>query len=100
MVCGQGGLYGICIGGREFGGLRLQGQPGGFSVRNTFEDSCTEELMVEVKAIFEGGFNFAASESRKKSDSTNSEFQREEDRYAYPSTQEHQKLEGKLKHRV
>ena len=52
------------------------------------------------KDIFEGAFKFAASEARKKFDSTASAVQREEDRSTSPSTQEHQKLEGKLKHRV
>ena len=67
-------------------------------MRNIFEDSCTEEGTGAGKAIFEGGLNFAASESRKKFDSTASAFQREEDRSAFPSTQEHKKLEGKMKH--
>ena len=32
MVFGRGGIYGIFIGGRTFGGLGIQGQPGGSSV--------------------------------------------------------------------
>ena len=44
VVCGQGGLSGIHIEGRTFCGLGLQGQPYGSSKRNTFEDSCTEEV--------------------------------------------------------
>ena len=50
------------------------------------------------KAIFEGGFNFAASEVRNKLYGTASSVQREEDRSASPSIQEYQHLEGKLKH--
>ena len=53
-----------------FGGLGLQGQPDGSSVRNIFEDSFNEEGMEAGKAIFEGGFKFAASEARKRFDST------------------------------
>ena len=66
-------------------------------MRNIFEDSYTEEIMGVGKAIFEGAFKFAASEARKKFYSTASAVQREEDWSASPSTQEHQKLEGKLK---
>ena len=65
MVCGQGGLSGLHRGGRTFGGLVLQGQTYGYSERNILEDSCTEEGMGSVKAIFEGGFKFSASEARK-----------------------------------
>ena len=90
MVCGQGGLPGFHRGGRTFGGLGLQGQSGGYSVINVFEDSCTEEGTGAGKAIFEGGFKFAVSEARKKFDSTASEFQREEDWSASPYTQENQ----------
>ena len=54
----------------QFVGLGLQGQPGGSSVRNIFEGSLTEEITGSVKAIFEGGLKFAASESRNKLDST------------------------------
>ena len=56
--------------------------------------------MGSVKAIFEGGFKFSESEARKLFDSTASSVQIEEYRSASPSTQEHQKLDGKLKHRV
>ena len=52
------------------------------------------------KSIFEVSFKFSGSEARKKLDRTSSAFQREEDRSVSPSTQEHQKMEGKLKHRV
>ena len=90
MVCGRGGLSGLYRGGRTFGGLGLQSQPDGSSVRNSFEDSCTAEGMGAGKAIFNGGFKFAASEASKKFDSTASAVQREEDRSASPSTQEHQ----------
>ena len=83
-----------------FHGLWLKGQPDGSSVRNIFEDSCTEEGTGAEKAIFEGGFKFAASEVRNNFDSTASVVQREEYWSAYPSTQEHQKLEGKLKHKL
>ena len=67
-------------------------------MRNIFEGSFTEEGTGAGKDIFEGGFKFAASEARKKSDSTASAVQREEYRSASPSTQEYQTLEGKLKH--
>ena len=54
-----------------FGGLGLQGQHEGSSVSNIFEGSSNEEGMGAGKAaIFEGGFKFAASEARKKLDST------------------------------
>ena len=45
-------------------------------MRNIFEDSCTEELMVEEKAIFEGGLKFASSEARQNFDSIYSEVHR------------------------
>ena len=48
----------------------MQGHTDGTSVRNFFECSFTEEETVSSKNIFEGGFKFAASESRKKFDST------------------------------
>ena len=60
-----------------FVGLGLQGQLGGYSVRNIFEDSFTEEVMVTIKAVFEGGFTFVASEARKKLDRTASAVQRD-----------------------
>ena len=80
--------------------LGLQGQPDGSSLRNIFEDSCTEDGTIVGKSIFEGGFKFSASDARKNFNRTASAVQREEDRYAYPSTQEHKNLEDKLKHRV
>ena len=43
-------------------------------MRNTFEGSCNEEGTGAGKAIFEGGFNFAAYESREKFDITASEY--------------------------
>ena len=66
MVYGRGGLSGLRRGVRTFGGLGLQGQPDGLSVSNVFEGSFSEEVTGAVKAIFEGGLNFATSESRKK----------------------------------
>ena len=77
MICGQGGISGIPTGGRTFGGLGLQSQPDGSSVRNSFEYSCTAEGMGAGKAIFNGGFKFAASEARNKFDSTDSAVHRE-----------------------
>ena len=59
-------------------------------MRNILEGSFTEEGTGAGKAIFEGGFKFSASGERKKFDSTTSVVQREEDRTASPSTQEHQ----------
>ena len=70
MVCRRGGLSGLQRGGRTFGGLELQGQSDGSSESNMFEGSFTEDGTVAVKVIFEGGFNFAAAEARKKFDST------------------------------
>ena len=75
MVCGRGGLSGIHRGGITFVGLGLQGQPDVSSVSNIFEGSFTEYETGGGKDIFEGGFNFSASESRKKFDSTASEDQ-------------------------
>ena len=69
-------------------------------MRNIFEGSFTEERPVSGNTIFEGGFKFSASEARNKFDRASSEVQREEDRSASPSTQENQKFEGKLNHRV
>ena len=43
----------------------MKDQPDGYSVRNIFEDSCTEEGTGAGKAIFEGGLKFAVSEARK-----------------------------------
>ena len=51
-------------------GLRLQGHSHGSSVRNIFEGLFTEEVTGSVKDIFEGGFKIAASEERKKLNST------------------------------
>ena len=62
---------------QNFGGLVLQGQPDGSSEINISEDSCTEEVTGSVKAIFGGGFNFLASEAKKKFSSTYSVVQRE-----------------------
>ena len=98
MVYRQGSLSGLRRGGRTFGELGLQGQPDGFSVRNIFEGSFTYEGTGSGKAIFEGMFKFAASEAKKKFDRKDSAVQREEDWSASPSTEEYQKLEGKLKH--
>ena len=67
---------------------------------NIFEGSCTEEGTGSRKGIFEGGSKFSASKERKNFYGTASEAQREEDWPASPSNQEHQSLEGKLKHRV
>ena len=76
MVRGKGGLSGIRSGGIPFGGLRLQGQPDGFSVRHIFEDSCTEEGIGSGKAIFEGRFKFVSSDAGKNFYSTASKIQR------------------------
>ena len=65
VVCGRGVLSGLHTGGRTFGGLGLQGQPDRSSERNIFDDSYTEEGTVAGEDIFEGGFNFSASEPRK-----------------------------------
>ena len=48
------------------GGLGLQGWNDGSSVRIFFKGSFTEEVTVEGKAIFEGGFKFAGSEAINK----------------------------------
>ena len=78
--------------------MGLQGKPDGSSVRNIFEGSLTEEGTGAVKGTFEGLLKYADSEARKKSDSTSSAVQIEEYRSVYPSTQEYQKLEGKVEH--
>ena len=44
-------------------GLRLQGHSDGSSVSTISEDLFTEDGTGAWKAIFEGGFNFAASEA-------------------------------------
>ena len=54
--------------------------------------------MLEVKSIFGGGFKFAASAARNNFDSTASAVQREGDQSISTSTQENQKLGGKLNH--
>ena len=100
MVCGAGSISGLRGGSRTFGGLVIQDQTDGYSVKNMFEGSFTEEGTEAVKAIFEVGFKFVAYEERKKLNSTASSVQREGYCSESPSTQEHQKLEGKLKHRV
>ena len=74
MVCGLGGLPGLCRGFRTFGVLGLHGQPDGYSVRNIFYVLFTKEGKGSGKAIFEGVFKFVASESRKKFHSTASAF--------------------------
>ena len=65
MVCVGGGLSGLRRGGRTFDRMGLQGQPDGYSVRNMFEGSFTEEGTGAAKYIFDRGFNFAASEERE-----------------------------------
>ena len=100
VVYGVGGLSGICRRGRKFCGLGIQGQPGGYSVRNMFEVPFTEEGKGAGQAIFDEGFKFSASDSRKKFDSTASAVHIEEDQSTYPPTHQNKKLEGKLKHRV
>ena len=97
-MCGQGGLSGLHRSGKTFGGLGLQGKSDGSLASNIFKSSRTEEGMGAGKDIVEGGFRFAASEARKNFNITASAVQTDEDRSASPSTQEHQKLEGKLKH--
>ena len=93
----QGGLFGLHRGGRTFFVLGLQGRPDGYLVRNIFERSFTEELTRAVEAIFEGGLKFSASETREKFYSKYSAVYIEEYRFASPSTQYYQKLEGKTK---
>ena len=56
----------------------MQGQSDGSSVRNIFEGSFTAEVTGTGNCIFEGGFKFSASTTRKKFDITDSEDQREE----------------------
>ena len=77
--------------------MGLQGHPDVFSVSNSFEGSCNGEGTGAQNAIFEGKYKFSDSEARKNYDSTDLAVQREQDRSASPSTQEHQKLEDKLK---
>ena len=72
MICGQGGLYRLRRGGIKFGGLGLQYQTNGYSVKNILEGSFTEEVTGTGNAIFEGGLKFEASEARKKLDITDS----------------------------
>ena len=68
MVYGKGGLSGLHRGGRTFDGLGLKFEPDGSSVRTIFKGSLTEEGTISGNAIFEGGFKFSASETRKKFD--------------------------------
>ena len=70
MVCGRGRISGLRREGRTLGGLGLQAQPDGSSVSNILEGSLTEDGIGAGKAIFEGGFKFAAFEARKKFNST------------------------------
>ena len=77
LVCGRGGISGLRRGVRTFGGLGLQGQTDGSSVSNILEGLFTEYGIVSGKDIFEGGFKFSASESRKKFDSTSSAYRGE-----------------------
>ena len=70
MVCGRGGLSGICIQGITLGGLGLQGHPDGSSVRHIFEGSFTEKGTGTGNEIFQVGFKFAASAARKKFNKT------------------------------
>ena len=98
MVCGQEVLYGLQRGGRTFDELVLQVQHYGSSVSNIFEGSFTEEGTGAVNSVFGGVFKFEASEARNNSDSISLAVQIDEDRSGYPSTQEYQKLEGKLNH--
>ena len=69
-----------------------------FSEKYIFEGSFTEEGTGAGKAVFEEVFNLLSSEARKKFHSIASAFQIEENWSASPSTQEYQKLEGKLEH--
>ena len=100
VVCGRGGLSGLHRGSRTFDRFCLQGQPNESSERTIFEYLYTEEVTGSGKAIFKGGFKFAASEARKNFNIPSSAVKREEDWSASPSTQEHQRLEGKFKHRI
>ena len=72
MVCGLGGLSGLHIGGREFGGLGLQGHPDGYSVRNVFKSLFNEEGTGSGNSFFEGVIKFSAYESSNKFNSTDS----------------------------
>ena len=56
----------------------MQGKPDEYSVINIIEDSFTKEGKVAGKDIFEGGFKFEASESRKKFDRMYSAVHRQE----------------------
>ena len=71
----------------RFDRLGLQSHTDGSSVINLFEGSWTEEETKARKAIFEGGFKFAAYEARKKFNSTASSVKIEEDCSEYPFTQ-------------
>ena len=43
----------------------MQDQPDGYSAKNNFEGSFTEEGTVSRKTFFEGGLKFATSDARK-----------------------------------
>ena len=53
-----------------FGGLGLQGHTDRYLVRYAFEGSFAEDETISGESIFEVGLKFAASEARKKFDST------------------------------
>ena len=59
VICGRGGLSGLHRGWRLFGGLGLQDQSDGYSVRNVIEVSFTEEVTATGKYIVEGGFMYS-----------------------------------------
>ena len=66
MVFQRGGLSGLCIGRRTFGGLVLQGKPDGSSERFVLKIRAPNREQEQEKAIFRGGgFNFSASETKK-----------------------------------
>ena len=74
VVYGRGGLSGICRGSITCGGLGMKFQPDVSLVSNIFEGSFTEEVTGSGKSVFEVGFNFEASEARKKFYSTASAY--------------------------
>ena len=76
MVCVGGYLSVFRRGVETFGGLGLQGMPDGYSMKNMFEGSFTEEVTGAGKDIFEVGLKFAASEARNNFYSTASAVQR------------------------
>ena len=77
MVFLRGSIYGLRIGGRTFGGFGVKDQSDVSSVSNISEGSFTEEGTGAGKAIFEGGFKFAASEARKNFNITDSVYRGE-----------------------